>query len=253
MTSPGQAVAVPAAGRAGVSLVIPVYNEGENIARTLADLKAKVHRSYEALVVYDFEEDTTVPVVRARAVEFPEARLVKNAFGRGALNAIRTGFAEARGEYVVVVMADMADDVAAINAMIEKADAGFDLVCGSRYMPGGAQIGGPRLKRTLSRLAGLTLHHFARIPTRDATNSFKLYRRELLRAIPVESDGGFELGLELVVKAHLGGWRVTEVPSVWRDRTAGESRFQLTKWLPKYLRWYMKAFFGRRARRPAAR
>jgi hypothetical protein len=118
-------------------------------------------------------------------------------------------------------------------------------------MPGGRQVGGPRLKGLLSRTAGLTLHWFAGVPIHDSTNNFKLYRRSFLEAVHIDSQAGFELALELTVKASLTGRSLAEVPTTWRDRTAGRSNFRLRKWLPQYLRWYALAFRGRlrRARR----
>jgi hypothetical protein len=105
-------------------------------------------------------------------------------------------------------------------------------------MQGGQQIGGPRVKKLLSRAAGLSLWHLAGVPTHDVTNSFKMYTSRVLRSIEIESTGGFEIGMEVVVKAHAAGFRIGEVPATWRDRTAGRSRFRLWKWLPHYLRWY---------------
>jgi glycosyltransferase involved in cell wall biosynthesis len=228
-----------------LSLVIPVYNEAENILPTLKTIEAIGLPAHEILVIYDREEDTTLPVLRAKAKEFPAVRAVRNAHGRGALNAIRTGLAEAKGEGVAVLMADLADDLSALPRMLESLEAGADLVCGSRYMPGGEQRGGPVLKGLMSRAAGLSLHWLAGIPTHDVTNSFKLYRRKVIQEIPVESQGGFEIGMELTVKAHARGFKVTEVPSIWTDRTSGESRFQLWRWLPRYLRWYGYALLHR--------
>ena len=97
----------------------------------------------------------------------------------------------------------------------------------------------------MSRAAGLTLHWFAGVQTHDSTSNFKLYRRSFLDSVTIESEAGFELALELTVKATLAGQSVAEVPTVWRDRTAGESNFKLRKWLPHYLRWYRRAFIGR--------
>jgi hypothetical protein len=97
----------------------------------------------------------------------------------------------------------------------------------------------------MSRTAGLTLHWFARVPTHDPTNNFKLYARRFLDAVAIESTAGFELALELTVKATLDARTVAEVPTTWRDRTAGQSNFKLRKWLPHYLHWYRQAFVGR--------
>ena len=91
----------------------------------------------------------------------------------------------------------------------------------------GTAIGGPILKRTLSRVAGVSLYWLGGLPTHDATNAFRAYRLSVLREIPIESSGGFEYSLEITAKAHIAGHRVTEVPSTWRDRTAGQSRFRL--------------------------
>jgi hypothetical protein len=122
---------------------------------------------------------------------------------------------------------------------VSRVEAGADVVCASRYMRGGRQVGGPRLKRLLSRAAGLTLHWLSGLPTHDPTNSFKAYRREFLLRTPIEAPAGFVLGMELTVKAHFLGGRVEEVPASWTDRAAGQSRFRLWHWLPLYLRWYL--------------
>jgi len=89
------------------------------------------------------------------------------------------------------------------------------------------------------------------MPTHDATNAFKIYDRAMLDAIHIESKGGFELSLEITVKAFLAGYTISETPSTWRDRTAGTSHFKLWKWLPHYLKWYFMAFQPKsRKRRP---
>jgi hypothetical protein len=109
-------------------------------------------------------------------------------------------------------------------------------------MKGGQQIGGPFLKCLLSRMAGLTLHWFAHVGTRDATNSFKAYSAPFVRSVGIESEAGFEVGLELVAKARRNRARVAEIPTIWLERDFGQSRFQLAKWAPHYIRWYRFAF-----------
>lgn len=237
-----------------LEIIIPVYNEGDNIVRTLEEIEGSVKHPHAITVVYDFEEDNTLPPLR----RFMEARkdggqaggatgirTLRNSYGRGALNAIRTGLESASGEWCLVCMGDLSDDMTAVGAMLAKADEGCDVVCGSRYMRGGRQIGGPVFKSLLSRVAGMSLYRIAGLPTHDATNSFKLYRRSLFDRIRIESQGGFEIGMEIVIKAHLLGCKIGEVPSTWRDRSGGESKFKLFKWLPHYLHWYFIAFKGR--------
>ncbi len=120
-------------------------------------------------------------------------------------------------------------------------------------MKGGRLVGGPFFKQALSRISGLTLHYLRGIPTHDATNSFKLYDAAMVRELSIESVAGFELGLELTVKAFLNGYRIAEIPSTWRDRSAGTSKFRLFKWLPHYLKWYFYAFQPRRSHGRGAR
>jgi glycosyltransferase involved in cell wall biosynthesis len=240
-----------------LTIVIPVYNEGDNVVPTLDGIYRCVRiQPLEVLVVHDFDEDTTVPVVRRLQPGMPGLRLLRNDLGPGALNAVKCGLRDASAPFVLVMMADASDEPEVVGAMVQKAVNGADVVSGSRYMRGGGQIGGPLVKRTLSRTAGLSLHWLGGIPTHDSTSNFRLYSRRLLDAVTIESRAGFELGLELTVKAHMIGMRVDEVPTTWRDRTAGESRFRLWSWMPQYLRWYrvgvLSRLTGRRERRRSA-
>jgi dolichol-phosphate mannosyltransferase len=224
-----------------LSIVIPVRNEAENIRKTLTALSEVVRMPAEVLIVYDDENDSTLPVVRASTpppnVEY---RLVRNTLGRGPANALKAGFAAAKGEALLVTMADLSDDLPVIPAMLARFSEGYDLISGSRYMKGGEQVGGPWLKGKLSRIGGTSLHLLG-LPTHDPTNSYKLYRTERLQHLTLESDQGFDINLEIVVKAWKEGWRITEVPSRWVDRVAGKSNFKLWRWLPLYFRWYAQA------------
>ena len=241
----GSASAGASIGTPELSIVLPVYNEGEAVEPVLRGLASAVRTPHELVVVYDFDEDTTVPVVRRLVSEIPGLRGLRNDIGRGVLNAMKAGIAGTMAPYVLISMADGSDEPAIVDRMVELAKGGADVVAASRYMRGGHQIGGPPLKRLMSRLAGLTLHWFARVPTHDATSNFKLYSRRFLDAVRIESTAGFELALELTVKATLERRRIAEVPTTWRDRTAGQSNFKLRQWLPHYLHWYRVAFFHR--------
>jgi dolichol-phosphate mannosyltransferase len=228
-----------------ISIILPVYNEGEAVEPVLRALDAAVATPHELVVVYDFDGDTTVPVIARLAAEIPSLRGLRNDLGRGVLNAMKAGIAGTAAPYVLISMADGSDDPKAVDQMVALARDGADVVSASRYMKGGGQIGGPPLKRLMSRVAGLTLHWFARVPTHDPTNNFKLYSRRFLESTAIESTAGFELALELTVKATIAKRRIAEIPTIWRDRTAGQSNFKLRKWLPHYLHWYRVAFLRR--------
>jgi glycosyltransferase involved in cell wall biosynthesis len=232
-----------------LSIVLPVYNEGEAVEPVLRGLAAGVRTPHELVVVYDFDGDTTVPVIERLAAELPALRGLRNDLGRGVLNAMKAGIAGTTAPFVLISMADGSDEPHIVDSMVSLARDGADVVAASRYMRGGRQIGGPRLKRLLSRTAGLTLHWFGGVRTHDPTNNFKLYSRRFLDSTTIESQAGFELALELTVKATIAGRRVAEVPTTWRDRMHGQSNFRLRKWLPQYLRWYARAFRARLERR----
>lgn len=223
-----------------LTLVCPVYDEAENIPKLLERLAACVRTPFVLLVVYDRDEDTTLPVLDALGAGCPfTIRRLRNTYGQGVLGAVKSGLEAARTSTVAVIMADLADDLTIVDRMHRLiTEEGYDLVAGSRYMPGGKQIGGPAFKGLLSRLAGKTLHCLTGLPTCDVTNNFKMYRTSFVRDVRIESQAGFEIAMELTVKAYAGGYRITEIPSVWTDRTAGSSRFRLWKWMPHYLRWY---------------
>lgn len=231
-----------------VAIIIPVYNESANIEKNLDAIQHGINDSKEIFtvnIVYDFDEDATLPVIaRIRTKYSFPIFLIKNT-ARGVCNAIRTGLSQAQGDYLLVTMADMSDDYGVLPQMVAEARKGFDIVCGSRYMKGGKTHGGPFLKQNLSRWAGISLHFFSGIPTHDITNSYKMYKKSFLKDMVIESDGGFEIGMEITVKAFLKGLKITEIPTQWWDRITGQSRFQLLRWIPKYLRWYGLLIFHR--------
>ena len=234
-----------------LDIVIPVYNEGRSIVATLAALKRSVTTPARVLICYDHAEDDTLPAIHANAqahaglaVEFVRNR------GRGAHAAVMTGFAASTAPFVLMYPADDDTNAAMLDRMVALARAGCDIVCASRFMPGGAMVGCPLLKAALVRSANFTLRHVARLPTTDASNGFRMFSRRVVERIPVESEAGFCYSIELLVKAHRLGWRIAEVPVRWLERRHGASRFQVIKWLPAYLRWYAYAFATTFLRRP---
>jgi hypothetical protein len=129
-----------------------------------------------------------------------------------------------------------------IEELTRLVERGVVVAAASRYARTGQQVGGPALKAIFSRAAGLSLFHFGRVGTRDATNSFKAYSTDFVRHVGIESDKGFEIGLELVAKARRARLPVAEIPTIWLDRAFGLSNFKFREWLPRYLRWYFHAF-----------
>jgi len=229
-----------------VSIVIPAYMEGDSVLLVLERIRESTTIENEVIVVVDDTTDSTAPHVLAVSERHPNVRLVVNRVGRGPANAIKAGIADAKAPVVVVTMADGCDDPGQIDQLTRLVERGVVVAAASRYARSGQQVGGPLLKGMMSRVAGLTLYLFARVGTRDATNSFKAYSRAFLDEVGIESDRGFEIGIELVAKARRYRQPVAEVPTIWLDRTIGESNFKLVAWLPRYLRWYAYAFGPRK-------
>lgn len=232
---------------AELSIVVPVYNEGPAIVGCLDRLFADVGSPCEVLVVYDTPEDTTVPPLLEYAAHEPRLVPTHNTYGRGPANAIRFGMDHVNSPVIVVTMSDGSDQTSQIDEMARRVREGAAVVAASRYMRGGRQLGGPPLKRMISRAAGLSLCWIGRVGTHDATNSFKAYSTEFVHAVGIESDAGFEIGIELVSKAKRLRLRVEEIPTTWTDRTEGASNFKMAKWIPRYLRWYWAALAPRRS------
>lgn len=225
-----------------VSIVIPAYNEGDDIIPGLDRIFEAVKLDAEVLVVVDTESDTTLPTVRAYEKNEPRLRHLVNDYGRGPAQAIRYGIDHSAADTVVVTMSDGCDDPRQIDDLVRLVERGVVVAAASRYMPGGQQVGGPRFKTFLSRTAGQTLNLFANAGTRDATNSFKAYSRKFVQDVGIDSRDGFEIGLELTAKARRLRLPVAEIPTIWLDRTVGVSNFNMSKWIPKYLKWYRFAF-----------
>ena len=225
-----------------ISVVIPAYNEGNAIVAVLDRIFDSVESECEILVVVDFESDTTVPVLHDYSEHEPRLHTLISTYGPGPANAIRYGIDQIKNPVVVVTMADGSDDPRQIDALARLVDRGVVVAAASRYSAGGQQVGGPAFKSFLSRSAGRSLGMLGRVGTRDATNSFKAYSTEFIREVGIDSRSGFEIGLELTAKARRLRRPVAEVPTIWLDRTLGQSNFKLGTWIPRYLRWYRFAF-----------
>lgn len=234
---------VSASSPPDLHIIVPVYNEAENFPAFYDSIRRHVHVRHLLLVIYDSLSDSTLPVARQISALDSTVLLVRNQ-GQGVLAALKTGLAYPGGTCVVVTMADGSDDHSRVDQMYESFQRGYHLVSATRYGLGGKQLGGPIVKRWMSRVAGLSLHLLGGLPTSDPTNNFKLYSKAFLSRVTIESQGGFELALELTAKAHRMGFTIAEVPTTWTDRVAGKSNFKMLKWLPFYLRWYVFALTG---------
>ncbi len=228
-----------------ITLVIPAHNEEEVIAKTIKSMEERLGLDYQIVVVNDHSVDNTADVVRGLMKQYSNLKLVDNDTPKGFASALKKGFSVSNSDLIIPVMADLCDDPATIEDMYTKSLEGFDIVCGSRYMPGGTKAGGPFLQSLFSRFVGCSLRYLVGIPTFDVSNSFKCYRKNVLDSVKLESQG-FEISMEITLKAYFAGSRITEVPTIWRGRSIGKSKFYLFKVAPRYIKLYLWALFGRK-------
>ena len=227
------------------SIVIPIKNETIDINKILTHILNELNFSFECILVADSERDSTLPLLKEFIRLNKNFRVIINHIGHGPAGAIKSGIESAKSNIVVVTMADGSDDPSQIKDLIFLVERGVKVACASRYMPGGQAIGAPRLKAFLSKLCGKSLFILKNAGTHDATNSFKAYDKKFLNEIKIESRYGFEMGLEVVSKAIRLRAPIAEIPTIWIERLSGETKFQLFKWLPRYLKWYAFAFHGK--------
>ena len=202
-----------------VSVVIPAYNEGEDIVPVLDRIFEAVESECEVLVVVDFLEDTTVPVVEAHAEEEPRLRSLVNTYGRGPANAIRYGIDHVTDPVVVVTMADGSDDPRQIDPLARLVERGVVVAAASRYSAGGQQVGGPLLKGLLSRDRRPLAGHGG--PRRDPRRHQQL--QGLLHRVRPRGRHPQPQRLRDRAGAHRQGATAAaarrRVPTIWLDRT----------------------------------
>jgi glycosyltransferase involved in cell wall biosynthesis len=226
---------------AELDIVIPVYNEGQNIIPVLESLHRRVKTPFRVLIGYDDENDNTLSAIAQSPIAGLDVVPVRNR-GRGALGAVLTGFAQSTAPAVMVLAADDDYNADKIDSMVQMFRTGCDVVVASRFMPGGCMRGCPWLKAMLVRSSAFVLYHVARLPTHDPSNGFRLFSRRLLQRVPIESTKSFAYSIELLVKCHRLGWKIGEIPVAWYERKHGSSRFRVIRWLPQYLVWFFYAF-----------
>jgi dolichol-phosphate mannosyltransferase len=224
------------------SVIIPAKNEPDVINKVLDRISKSLFINFECLIVVDSNVDLTIESTKEFMEMNPNFRIVQNSNNPGPAGAIKTGIYAAKASAVVVMMADGSDDQNQITELVSLVERGVVIACASRYMSGGQSVGAPKLKSTLSKICGISLYYLRNVGTHDSTNSFKAYSKEFIEVVGIQSNHGFEIGLELVAKAKRLKLPVAEIPTIWIERNTGISKFKLVKWLPKYLKWYLYAF-----------
>jgi dolichol-phosphate mannosyltransferase len=209
-------------------VVLPTYNERENVGALLAAVRSTLPAA-DVLVVDDNSPDGTASIVEETAAELGQIKLLRRPGKHGLGSAYREGFAVALDEgyeAVVSMDVDFSHDPTSLPELLALLDAGADAVIGSRYVPGGATVDWPLHRRILSRWGNRYTSLVLRLQVRDCTSGFRAYRASALAAIEPSSTTaeGYAFLTELVRRLVRSGYRVMESPIVFRDRRYGESK-----------------------------
>ncbi|MHB8631010.1 MAG: polyprenol monophosphomannose synthase [Candidatus Limnocylindria bacterium] len=203
-----------------LSVVVPTYNEAGSVSGLADRLQAALAgRDWELVIVDDGSPDGTADVAAALAPRIP-VRVVRRDGKAGLASAVLAGVAEARGDVLVVMDADLSHPPETVPALIAAIDGGADLAVGSRYVSGGGVLDWPFRRRAVSRVACLLGHLL--VPVRDATSGFFALRRSVIDGVALNPIG-FKIGFEVIARGRYGA--VVEVPYVFRDRELGASKF----------------------------
>jgi len=226
-----------------VSLVLPTYNERENIERLLP----KVHEAlagtrHEILVVDDQSPDGTADVVREFEARGLPVRLVSKPTKEGIGAALRVGYSQSRGRIILSMDADLSFEPADLLRLIARIDEGADLVVGTRHGAGGgyaAPTPETRLKYLFSSGGNFVVRTATGIPLTDFSGNFRAIRRDVWRAIET-SENTNTLLFEMILKTWVKGFSVAEVPVVFRDRRFGVSKLHMSREAPRFLRRFWR-------------
>jgi glycosyltransferase involved in cell wall biosynthesis len=217
------------------SVIIPAHNEADNLQNTVDAITDELgDDGYEIRIVNDTSTDATPDIADRLAADHGVVRVTHRETDPGFGNAIKDGLDAADGDVLIPFMADLSDDPADIPTMLDAMADGSDVVHGSRFVAGGSVDGYPPMKLFYNRAYNTVLRLLLRTETKDLTNAFTAYRRDVIEAIrPITADD-FDITAELAIKAELADFDTTEVPVSWQSREHGVSDFDPLQKGPMY-------------------
>jgi dolichol-phosphate mannosyltransferase len=242
--------------RGTLSVVVPTRDEVATVAVTLANLERVLDEAtvpFELVVVDDGSRDGTRELLAELATSRPRLHVYDNRGPHGFGAAVRHGLAAARGDAVVLVMADGSDDPADVVRFWQALGDDTECVFGSRFLAGGSVRGYPRGKLVLNRLGNAFIRLLFAVPYDDVTNAFKLYRRHVIEGVQPLRALDFDLTVELPLRAIAGGYRYVVLPNAWYGRPSGRSKFRVVPLAVAYLRTVLRCWWTAPARRAAVR
>lgn len=230
------------------SVLIPAYNEAENLPRTLEPLAAALRAEgipFELLIVNDNSTDGTPQVLESLAGDYPELHVVTNTPPGGLGRAIRCGLKHFKGDVVAIVMADSSDSPEDVVACYRKIEEGYDCVFGSRFRKSSKVTQYPPVKLVFNRIVNLAMQVLFFTRFNDLTNAFKVYRRHAIESISPLHAAHFNITIEMSLSCLIRRFKIAEIPISWSGRTWGQSNLRLREMGRRYLCTLLMIWFER--------
>lgn len=229
-----------------ISCIIPAHNEEENITpliNKLMGVLSSINDNYEIIVVDDNSTDNTGEILDRLSNEFSNVEVIHRTKDQGVGNTLRCGFSEARGDVIVTMDADLSHDPADLKILFDTFNQGYDLVLGSRYIEKGCMDTATQ-RKIISRLFNMVAKLMTGVAIKDLTTGYRIHKKEMLEDLDLSSTG-FEIHVEIPLKAFTKGYKIGECPILYQKRKRGKSKLKYLKEGPRYTKIVLSSSLNR--------
>jgi Glycosyltransferases involved in cell wall biogenesis len=217
-----------------ISILIPTYNERENIELLLKILTSRFN-FYEILIVDDGSTDGTIDIIEKFTRKYPNVKLIERGSKKGLGSALKEGILSSKADYIITIDADLSHNPYEIPKLISKLNTN-QIVIGSRHLKGSKIIGWNFYRFLIHITANLIAKWFLMLKCSDITSGFRVYKRDsILKIIKYAKSSGFSFQVEVLYIAKKLNYKITEVPIIFINRKKGKSKFNVIEML-EYLK-----------------
>lgn len=228
-----------------ISIIVPAHNEEENLPELIPRLQKTIRKNKlnaEIIIVDDNSTDSTPQLCDRFSKKYKNIITIRRRGNPGMGFALREGTKTAKGEIIIWTMADLTDDLNTIPLLLDKINQGADMVFGSRYMKAGSPGDLSLFKRLVSNGFTALSRLFIGIRVHDITNAFRAFKKEVFFTTATRA-GDFAISPEFALKAHLAGFKLSEIPTVYKDRKKGITKFKMFRMARRYFMIFLLALF----------